>query len=709
MRKYLSLQLKLINKGAMKNRLPIMLVLFFAVTNLAAKGPAPKAVKGVMNLHGISYDEKYILKLNGEWEFYWNKMLHPHDFDDKDILPDYYGNVPSYWTDYPAEDVKTSKEGYATYRLKIILPVGFRESLGFDMPVFDSSYDIYINNDYYGGNGIPGKSAAETKPEYKRVFFRYKPVSDTLSIIINVANYSHRRGGFWLPVKIGAFNKVQKEMANSWAGDWATISLLLGFSIFFLFLFVIYPKDKALVYFCMATIGLALRPLFTSHFLINNLVDLSWPWMVRLEYLGLYFVIVGWFWFATTLYPSRLFRIIARIIFVFFVIAFFLTLFLPVKIFSYTTLVVYPVMLILMIYAIIQSLIGIFRKNYIDIAYFSAFLILVAGGIHDIRVSLGKSESSFGYTLTYLVVLFVFIQAALLLYKWVKSYYDKDKLQNELEFMNKNLEVMVNERTLELQTRTVEIEKQNSRIALQNKQLSETLQLKNKIFSVIAHDLRSPVVNILYMLNLLKEKEYKEKYDTFANSSIQYAQQVISLLENMLVWGRGQEDKIKYTPGKLNLADIILTNLSIFKETSDKKDISVNFTQVGSSYAYFDKDLLDIIIRNLLSNAVKYTPRGGRISILLKDKSADGEGILLKICDNGIGIPTTKQKYLFTSGEMSSMPGTENEKGTGLGLKLCYELVQINKGTISVESKEGEGSCFSITLPGDATKPGEET
>jgi signal transduction histidine kinase len=426
--------------------------------------------------------------------------------------------------------------------------------------------------------------------------------------------------------------------------------------------------------------------------------------MVRLEYLGLYFVIVGWFWFATTLYPSRLFRIIARIIFVFFVIAFFLTLFLPVKIFSYTTLVVYPVMLILMIYAIIQSLIGIFRKNYIDIAYFSAFLILVAGGIHDIRVSLGKSESSFGYTLTYLVVLFVFIQAALLLYKWVKSYYDKDKLQNELEFMNKNLEAMVNERTLELQTRTVEIEKQNSRIALQNKQLSETIQLKNKIFSVIAHDLRSPVVNILYMLNLLKEKEYKEKYDTFANSSIQYAQQVISLLENMLVWGRGQEDKIKYTPGKLNLADIILTNLSIFKETSDKKDISVNFTQVGSSYAYFDKDLLDIIIRNLLSNAVKYTPRGGRISILLKDKSADGEGILLKICDNGIGIPATKQKYLFTSAEMSSMPGTENEKGTGLGLKLCYELVQINKGTISVESKEGEGSCFSITLPGDAWK-----
>jgi two-component system sensor histidine kinase/response regulator len=167
----------------------------------------------------------------------------------------------------------------------------------------------------------------------------------------------------------------------------------------------------------------------------------------------------------------------------------------------------------------------------------------------------------------------------------------------------------------------------------------------------------------------------------------------------MLVWGRGQEDKINFSPEKRDLADIILTNLSIFKETADKKDISVNFTQIGSSIAFFDKDLLDIIIRNLLSNAVKYTFRGGRISILLKDKSMNGEGIMLKICDNGIGIPEEKQKYLFTSKEIASTPGTEDEMGTGLGLKLCYDLVRINNGSIAIESKKDEGTCFLITLP----------
>jgi signal transduction histidine kinase len=422
---------------------------------------------------------------------------------------------------------------------------------------------------------------------------------------------------------------------------------------------------------------------------------------VRWEYLGLYLILAGWYWFALNLYPSKYFRVITWIITVIISTAFLLTLLLPVKIFSYATFVFYPALIVLIGYGLACNIKGFRKKSPVEYVYFASFLLLSLAAIHDVRVSMGKANSTSGYLLAYVLVLFVFIQATMLLYKWVKSFSEKEKLQNELEFMNKNLEILVNERTQEINARKEEIENQNIKIAYQNKQLSETIQLKNKIFSVIAHDLRSPVVNILYMLNLLKEKEYKEQYDYFANSSIQYSQQVINLLENMLVWGRGQEDKIKFSPEKRDLADIILTNLSIFKESADKKEISVNFTQIGNSKAFFDKDLLDIIIRNLLSNAVKYTPRGGRVSILLKDKTLSGEGITLKICDNGIGISPVKQKYLFTSTEVESTPGTENEKGTGFGLKLCYELVKINNGIMTVESNEGEGTCFMITLPAE--------
>ncbi|MBA4321798.1 MAG: hypothetical protein C0408_03165, partial [Odoribacter sp.] len=626
--------------------------------------------------------------------------LHPHDFIQPVLpTPDIYGKVPSYWTEYSSQTFKTEKSGYATYHLTILLPKNIIFPMAINVPVFDSSYDLWINGELKCFNGQTGTSETETRPGYKPVLFRFIPSSDTLSIIVNVSNYSHRRGGFWLPMQIGSFSEVQKTTANKWALNYAAISLLLGFAFFFLIFFSLSPKNRIMAFFSMAIIGLALRPLFSDPYLIYDFADLSWQWTIRLEYLCLFIVMAGWAWFADCLYPSKLVRIIAWLLTVIFTVAFLVTIFFPVKVFSYFLIAYYPSMIIMIVYALFRSFSGMIKRRVIDAVYFAAFVLFAFGAFHDILVSLGKSPGQTGYVMSFVVIIFIFIQAVLLLYKWISAYNEKEKLHNELGFMNRNLEQLVNERTLELKTRNEEIEKQNGRIALQNKQLTDTLQLKNKIFSVIAHDLRSPVVNILYMLNLLKEKEYKEKYDTFANSSIQYAQLVINLLENMLVWGRGQEDKIKYSPEKHDLANIILTNLSIFKETSDRKDISVNFTQIGSSIAYFDKDLIDIVIRNLLSNAVKYTKRGGRISILVKDRSNNGEGVLLKICDNGIGIPPVKQKYLFTITEIESTPGTENEKGTGLGLKLCNELVKINMGTISVESKEGEGTCFMIVLP----------
>jgi signal transduction histidine kinase len=678
-------------------RILFLLILFYS-WDIYASGSEPYAVSGIIDLRQIASDN-FTVKLNGEWEFYWKKLLKPDDFLSDDIKPDFFGIVPSYWTSYPAKSIKTTRMGFATYRLIMQLPPGYRNSLGFNLPVFDSSYEIYVDGKIMGRNGTPGKTEAETTPGYERVFFRYNPVSDSVQIIINVSNFHHRRGGFWLPMWTGTFSEVQTKYAAGWARDWASISFLIGFSFLFFFFFIFYTRDSLMGFFSLATTGLALRPLFTSNFMIYNFMEMTWVWIVRWEYIGLYIVLTGWFWFAAIQYPAKLFRRITWIITLIFTIAALLTLFLPVRIFSYMTFIIYPLMIILIVYSLTRSINGIIRKNHVDYIYFLTFAILTFAAINDVRISLGRSAVFSGYILTYTIILFVFIQAVLLLHKWYKAFTEKEKLQKDLEYMNRNLEILVNERTQEINSRREEIENQNIKIASQNKKLSETIQLKNKIFSVIAHDLRSPVVNILYMLNLLKEEEFKDKYDSFADASIQYSQQVIDLLENMLVWGRGQEDKIKYSPGKHDFADIILTNMSIFKETADKKEIIVNFTQVGNSKAWFDKDLMDIIIRNLLSNAIKYTPRGGRVSILLKDKTISGEGISLKFCDNGVGISPIKQKYLFTDTEIESTPGTENEKGTGFGLKLCQELVTINNGTIVVESTEGEGTCFTITLP----------
>jgi signal transduction histidine kinase len=685
----------------MKSGLSLLLpVLFSVLTWVTASSQTVGVHNGVIDLRHISNQDKFIINLDGKWEFYWNRFLFPNNFKGSvKPGPDFFAKVPSYWTDYKNTSLKISKYGIATYRMTILLPANYRKRLAFDVPVFDSAFDLWINDTLLTSNGQTGKSEEEEKPDYHPSFLKYMPEKDTLFVIVNISNFHHRRGGFWLPIKLGTFMEINKKKANSWAGQYATISMLTGFALFFLIFFFLYPKDRIMAFFSLALIGLALRPLFTSQYLINDFLQISWLWIVRLEYLSLYLILLGMTWFSSSLYPSRFIKISSWIVTCIFTLSVIIILLTPVKIFSYCVIGIYPIMFFLMIYLLVKSFTGLLKRHIVDIVYFLAFIFLTLSSLHDIMVSLGRANVHIGYVMSFVIVVFIFLQAVLLLYKWVLNFYEKERLHKQLEFMNKNLEILVNERTLELKTRNEEIEKQNTRIALQNKQLSETLHLKNRIFSVIAHDLRSPVVNILYMLNLLKEDEYKEKYDTFANTSIQYAQLVINLLENILVWGRGQEDKIKFSPAKQDLANLILTNLSIFKETSDRKDISVNFTQIGNSTAYFDKDLIDIVVRNLLSNAVKYTNRGGRISILVKDRSNTEEGVLLKICDNGIGINPQKQKYLFTSSEIESTPGTENEKGTGLGLILCNELVKINNGSITIESKEGEGTCFMIVLP----------
>lgn len=678
---------------------PCLSFFLFSLLFITANGTEPMAEKGIIDLRELA-GNRFTFKLNGEWEFYWSKKLVPRDFQHANPpTPDIYGKVPSYWTSYRTSTLKPTGKGFATYRLRVLLPPGFRNSLAFDMPVFDSSYEIYVDGNKMGRNGIPGVTENETEPYYEKQLFRYSPDSDTIEIVINVSNFHHRRGGFWMPMKIGTFNEIQQSFAFGWAIDWSSGSFLLAFSLLFLFFFFIFTRDRQTAFFSIAVTGLALRPLFTSNFLIHNIMSLSWDWIVRWEYLGLYTILAGWYWFALYLYRSRCFSIVTIVVTILLALAAVVTIVFPVSTFSYMTFIIYPLLVILFTTVLFESIKGVVRGNLIDFFYFLTFIMLGLAAVNDVRISLGKVALFSGYILTQVIVLFVFIQAVLILYKWVKAYSEKEKLQKEHEYLNRHLEKIVNDRTQEIIARKEEIEEQNIRIASQNKKLSETIQLRNKIFSVIAHDLRSPVVNILYMLNLLKEEEYKDKYDSFADASIQYSQQVINLLENMLVWGRGQEDKIKYSPGKHDLADIILTNLSIFKETADKKGIKVNFTQIGNSKACFDKDLMDIIVRNLLSNAMKYTPRGGRISILLKDKSITHEGTSVKFCDNGVGIPEEKQRELFTAAEIESTPGTENEKGTGFGLKLCYELVKINGGTMTVESREGEGTCFTITLP----------
>lgn len=222
---------------------------------------------------------------------------------------------------------------------------------------------------------------------------------------------------------------------------------------------------------------------------------------------------------------------------------------------------------------------------------------------------------------------------------------------------------------------------------------------KDKLFSIIAHDLKNPfntLINFsdLILKNFLKfSDEQKRDFLKRINNS---AQRGYELLENLLNWSQLETGTINVHPENFDLKSIIEETISIFREAAAAKKINLRNNLSGEYPVIADKQMISTVLRNLLSNAVKFTHRNGEIEISSRDLTTHWEII---ISDNGQGISPEMMCKLFHPDSNFSTMGTENEKGSGLGLILCGEFVEYNGGTIQVKSSEGIGSKFSFTVP----------
>lgn len=231
--------------------------------------------------------------------------------------------------------------------------------------------------------------------------------------------------------------------------------------------------------------------------------------------------------------------------------------------------------------------------------------------------------------------------------------------------------------------------------------LKESNIAKDKFFSIIAHDLKNPF-NALIGFSSLLNSDYDEFTDEekqeYIKQIYQASDSLFGLLENLLEWTRTQTGKIEFTPEPVYFKNIIDKNVDILNPEARQKNISIDVKQNDAMHetVYADKNMLTSIIRNLTANAKKYTHSGGRVTI-----QTDIENDMLKcfVIDNGLGMPEEVQKNLFRIDSDIKKTGTHNEQGTGLGLLLCKEFVENQKGSIGVESKEGEGSTFYFTVP----------
>jgi ligand-binding sensor domain-containing protein/signal transduction histidine kinase len=255
----------------------------------------------------------------------------------------------------------------------------------------------------------------------------------------------------------------------------------------------------------------------------------------------------------------------------------------------------------------------------------------------------------------------------------INLYKEKRYKKNQME-----LEALINERTGQLQ---------------------EVIATKDKLFSIIAHDLKSPMNTLALTLEMLVDDFTDispENLQEFLKDTRNNSQNIIHLLENLLRWAGSQRNGIEFKPEIIPLGKVINEIVNLLQQPAKNKSIKIS-SDIGNEIdACFDRDMISTVIRNLLSNAIKYSNSGGEIKITVVSKPDCRE---ITISDNGAGISEENLRKIFSRNKYYSTRGTAGEKGTGLGLKLCKELVEKNNGRLWVRSEQGRGSEFSFSLP----------
>jgi len=253
--------------------------------------------------------------------------------------------------------------------------------------------------------------------------------------------------------------------------------------------------------------------------------------------------------------------------------------------------------------------------------------------------------------------------------------------------------VVLNVRDITERKKTEQLLKENET------RLKELNAIKDRIFSIIAHDLKSPFNSIFGFSNLLANQLHKkdfdglEKYATIIQNS---SKKALDLLTSLIEWSRSQTGRNKFNPEYFELVTVINEVTELFKDSATQKSITIFKESTQNIPVFADKAMASCVLRNLLSNAIKFTNSDGEIKISAKQNE---DHLLVSVADNGVGMKKEAVNKLFQIENSYSTPGTQQEVGTGLGLLLCKEFIEMHGGNIWVESEIGKGSIFNFTIP----------
>ncbi|MBP9886608.1 MAG: hypothetical protein KBF93_09955 [Leptospiraceae bacterium] len=628
----------------------------------------------------ILYSDK-VYNLTGNWKFKSGKIkdAYKREYDDSswDLFP-----VPSIWL---FKNVSNIRNGW--YRAHINISSDLKGlPLGYITSNIQEAHRVYFNGVIIGSSGEIDKNGNLKKRNSKSDLYSIHPdliLYDKENILaIEVANYKGGFGGIYNIPYLGEWELVKKKFYRDlmWISSICFLLFLLG--IYHFILFLGQKKEKSFLYYSIVSfsfgffiainykINLWLIDSFTIQYILFTLT-------LGLIGVSLYFLVKSLFDEPIKLYLKYFFRV--YFVFVFFqVISVFHADWLALRNFYLLRInLSITLYFFFLTFAIILKSVYLKKPSakLILLGYIIAspfFMIDVLMTQNIIKISPWFiSEGSIVLMLVYAYGIAV---------KNARTY---EKLIRMQKGYKEELKKQVVQKTKE--------------IALANEALTKANELKNRIFSIISHDLRSPLDTLNEIIFLFQKKRYtKENFQKHLEEISLTLKRNRFLLGNLLNWSYARlEEKENFTYQDIDVKIILQEIVEFFLPSANKKGIVINFSSFQISYVRGNENILRAVFMNLISNAIKFTNVSGEIKI---DMYTWDKFIVVSISDNGMGMTSDRVNLILSNEEVTSDPGTQREIGTGIGLKLCFDFMKKLNGKIEVESSLGKGSEFKVFI-----------
>lgn len=629
------------------------------------------------------------LELNGEWEIYWQQLLDPTDFQKHGApRPSAFVRIPGRWNGREFNGVKTSGIGYATYRLKILLPgKSFiqNELMALRCRYQQTSYRIFWNGVAVAANGTVAATKEAYKPEYRPITAKIPSTSTgEVEIIVQIANFAHRYGGFSIPLELGMAPTLTAYTRTRQLTEAFLLGAVFLMAAYFFGLFISRTQDPAPAWFAICCLAIFFRILVTGDRLAMQIFpDADWVILLRVEYLSFIVADLSGLMYLKKLFVQETVKSIHNFILICLALLGIPVIFFPPAIFTHTLLYAQILIIVTLAYAFYVSVRAILNRREGAQAIFLGFVLLAMTTVNDIvynQLLIGP-----GYLAPYGIFALVLTHSVALSRRLAAAF-------GQTENLKENLEIQVELRTIEL--------KEAITIAQQ------ATEAKSAFFAMMTHELRTPLNGIIGMSNILKLTSLTDEQKKYLGIIHNSGSNLMSVINDILDFSLIDAGKLSLNKTEFSLAECAEEIMALGRTLIKDKPVELTLAPMPADLPkkiIGDQARIKQTVINLVSNAVKFTERGYvHLSCSLLERKDNIYQVEFSVEDTGIGISEKDQENLFKPYTQADQSIARRYGGTGLGLVISSRIVEAMGGTMHLNSMPGKGSCFFFSIPLEA-------